>query len=83
MKIIFVFIVVIAIAFTTSRKDAAQNEMAAKYTEPSALPGLNELKTDKKSHYSSPRILYILNEDPKLPSRSRSLWWIYNDQKGC
>jgi hypothetical protein len=83
MKIIFAFIVVIAIAFTTSRKHAAQNEMAVKDTEPSALPGLNESKSDNKTHYSSPRILYILNEDAKLPSRSRSLWWIYNDQKGC
>jgi hypothetical protein len=83
MKIIFAFIVVIAIAFTTSRKDVSHNGMAVKDPDPSALPGLNESKTDKKSQYSSPRIMYILNEDARLPSRSRSLWWIYTDQKGC
>jgi hypothetical protein len=83
MKIIFAFIVVIAIGFTTSRKHAAQNEIAEKYTEPSALPGLNESKSDHKTHYSSPRILFILNEDAKLPSRARSLWWSYSGKDGC
>ena len=76
------FIVVIAIAFTTSRKQVAQNENAAKYTEPSALPGLNESRSDIKPQYISPRILFIL-EDAKLPSRSRSLWWSYSGQVGC
>lgn len=82
MKIIFALIVVIAIAFTTTRKNSAHNEMAAKNTESSALPGLNEAK-EQKTVVSSPKILFILNDDTKLPSRSRSLWWSYNGQEGC
>jgi hypothetical protein len=72
-KIIFVLILISAIAFISSRAvKVADNEANS------------ESLTAKKASVGSPRILYILNNDAGLTSWSPSLWWIYQPgQGGC
>lgn len=90
-KLIFVFIMVIAIAMIAGYKQSAQNEMAEKNVNPATpgdFKGINkpdadeskanpESFTPKKAPESRPGILIILSNDKGRASRSTSLWWSY------
>lgn len=81
-KIIFLFILVIAIAFISGRKQSVQNAIAEKYAKTATLKkfktiGNPETFTLKKSPEDSPGILLILNNDTGSAAWTPSLWWSY------
>jgi hypothetical protein len=90
-KIIFLFVLVIAIGLISGHKQPAQNEMTEKYAKPDSLKDfksaskfdIRESKGDtepftlKNMPEGSSRILLILYNDTGLAAWSPSLWWSY------
>jgi cytoskeletal protein RodZ len=92
-KIIFFFILVLAIAIISAHKKSAKNEIAEKYAKQAtaeASKGINnpdapgykesvESLNTKESAEGRPKILIMLNDDTRLTGRSPSLWWSYKN----
>ena len=100
-KIIFLLILITAVAMFSCFKDSEQKMKTENYAEsatPKDLKGVNkpdlpdskdaqEPFTPKEAFESSPRILFILYDDPGQAAWSPSLWWSYHHTntglRGC
>jgi hypothetical protein len=94
-KLIFLFILVLAVAIIYGYKQSAQNEMAEKYQKPATPKDLKDINNTKVSksdgdinsfkseiaHEGRPRILFMLSKDAGQAAWSPSLWWKYEHVK--
>jgi hypothetical protein len=75
-KIVYVFLLAAVIVFISGRIQSSKNVMAENNIKP---PALKELKADAIVPVSetTPKILFLLNNENGQSNWSPSLWWSY------